>query len=138
MVLQKSRIHLLVFSGCLAGYSWLFLHLANPAFQKQETGICILKHTTGIPCPSCGSTRAVLSILNGDFSQAFHCNPLGFILALLLILLPLWLLKDLLQNDHSLLRSYTKTESLLKKKKIAIPMIILILLNWYWNIHKDL
>jgi hypothetical protein len=138
MLLKKNKIYLFLFLGCLAGYSWLYAHLSNPSFHNKGTGICILKHTTGIPCPSCGSTRAVLSILHGNLLQALHWNPLGFLLFLFLILFPAWMLVDLLRRNDSIYRAYTKTELLFRQKKIAIPVIALILLNWYWNIHKGL
>lgn len=138
MLLKKNSIHLLLFLGCLTGYTWLYLQLSNPSFHHPAAGICILKQTTGIPCPSCGSTRAILSILHGDFLQAFQWNPLGFLLILFLIVLPVWILIDLFRKDDSLLRYFLKTEQLFRQKKIAIPAIALILLNWYWNIHKGL
>lgn len=138
MLLKKNSIHLLLFFGCLTGYTWLYLHLSNPSFRIPVTGGCILKQATGIPCPSCGSTRAVLCILHGNFSQALQWNPLGFLLILFLIILPVWIVIDILRKDDSLLRSFLQTEQLFRQKKIAIPVIVLILLNWYWNIYKGL
>lgn len=32
---------------------------------------------TGLPCPSCGTTRAVLMALRGDFAGAFAMQPLA-------------------------------------------------------------
>ena len=37
---------------------------------------CFFKAITGIHCISCGLTRAVLSMLSGDFSAAFYYHPL--------------------------------------------------------------
>lgn len=37
---------------------------------------CFFKAITGIHCISCGLTRAVLSMLAGDFSAAFYYHPL--------------------------------------------------------------
>lgn len=39
-------------------------------------GLCILREITGVPCPACGSTRAVLAACNGRFGEAFLLNPL--------------------------------------------------------------
>ena len=38
--------------------------------------LCPLKRFTGIPCPTCGSTRAVICALKGDFAGAFKYQPL--------------------------------------------------------------
>ena len=38
---------------------------------------CPFKKMTGLPCLSCGTSRAALSLLGGDFASAFHFNPLA-------------------------------------------------------------
>jgi hypothetical protein len=38
---------------------------------------CPLRTLTGLPCPTCGSTRAVLALLNGDLLGALAWNPLA-------------------------------------------------------------
>ena len=40
---------------------------------------CPFKALTGIPCPGCGMTRAVLFACKGDFRKAFHYHPLWII-----------------------------------------------------------
>ncbi len=37
---------------------------------------CFFRFFTGIPCPSCGMTRAFLSLLRLDFSISFYYHPL--------------------------------------------------------------
>jgi hypothetical protein len=46
------------------------------------TPLCPLHALTGIPCPTCGMTRGVESLLHGDPRSAFLFNPLGIILLL--------------------------------------------------------
>jgi glucan phosphoethanolaminetransferase (alkaline phosphatase superfamily) len=41
---------------------------------------CPFKILTGIPCPGCGMTRAILSITKGDFREALNYNPFSFFL----------------------------------------------------------
>lgn len=48
---------------------------------------CPFRRMTGIPCPLCGMTRAVLCLLRGDVSGAFHCHPLFFLLPVLGVVL---------------------------------------------------
>ena len=48
---------------------------------------------TGLQCAGCGGSRAVHSLLHGDFRHAFELNPLLFLAApfvLLLFLKPAW------------------------------------------------
>ena len=40
---------------------------------------CPFKAVTGIPCPGCGMTRAVLSACKGDFRGAFYYHPLWIV-----------------------------------------------------------
>ena len=48
-----------------------------------DTGVplCLFRWVTGLPCPSCGMTRAFHAIAHGDLSAALHLNlasPLVF------------------------------------------------------------
>ena len=36
---------------------------------------CLLRATTGVPCPFCGMTTGVLETLRGDLGAAFAANP---------------------------------------------------------------
>ncbi len=44
--------------------------------------LCPLKRFTGVPCPTCGSTRALVCVLHGDFAHAFVFQPLVMTLVL--------------------------------------------------------
>jgi hypothetical protein len=46
---------------------------------------CPFKALTGIPCPGCGMTRAMLSITKGDFHGAFGYNPFSFFLLFMVV-----------------------------------------------------
>ena len=37
---------------------------------------CVFKGLTGIPCPTCGSTRSVVHLARGDILSALTMNPL--------------------------------------------------------------
>lgn len=47
---------------------------------------CPIKFMTGISCPSCGMTRAYLSLLRLDFKSAYYYHPLFVLPALGLII----------------------------------------------------
>ena len=55
---------------------------------------CIFRSLTGIPCPTCGTTRAATSFLDGNLITAFSANPLaaaaGFLFVVGAPLAALW------------------------------------------------
>lgn len=139
MPIRRNKLYLLLTIASLAGYSWLFInHSRSAAPGSNETGVCLIKEVTHIPCPSCGATRAVLSLLEGHFIESLRWNPLGVILLLILVITPLWLAFDLFSGRDSLICFYTKMETVLQQKWVAIPAIGLVLGNWIWNIFKGL
>jgi hypothetical protein len=94
---------------------------------------------TGLPCPSCGTSRSVISLLRGDFTGAVRINPLGILAAFLLVLFPLWMLADLMLRKPTLVRSYFIIENKMKTRIwIWAPLAIMISANWIWNIIKGL
>jgi len=134
----RNKLYVLVSTACAAGYIWLLINYHRSISVSTEPGFCMFKRITGIPCPSCGSTRSVLSILKGDFVGALLWNPFGLIIISVLILAPLWILYDIVLRKDSLLQVYNYSEIFLRKKWIAIPLILLVILNWIWNIYKGL
>lgn len=121
----------------LAGYAWIGFHLLG--HDHTETTVCIFKNVTGWACPSCGITRSVLSLLHGRVGEALWINPLGVVALLLLVLIPVWLIRDVVRNQQSLLKVFRQAEDVIRtRKSIYIPLIILIVINWGWNIMKDL
>lgn len=54
--------------------------------------LCALKSVTGVPCPTCGATRAVGQLVHLDLWGALQMNPLVTLVALAMV--P-WFLADL-------------------------------------------
>jgi len=50
--------------------------LAHPASRGHMPPACTLRAVTGVPCPTCGGTRATLALASGDAALAFRYNPL--------------------------------------------------------------
>jgi hypothetical protein len=139
MHLFQIKLYRILSIACLAGYIWLYFNLSN--FYSKSTsqiGVCLFKRVTSIPCPACGITRSILSILQGNLLQAFYWNPFGFLLLVILFITPIWLVIDAINKKDSLLTFYVAVEKKLQQKLVAIPAIALVLINWFWNIHKDL
>jgi hypothetical protein len=63
---------------------------------------------------------------------------LGYLASFLLLIIPFWIVLDITRNRMSLLDFYQKTETYLKKPTFAIPFLILVVINWIWNIKKGL
>lgn len=135
--MSKGRLYPIVGIANFVGICWL-LYRFKVVDAYNTNPICPIKLTSGYPCPSCGSTRSILAILQGDFLQALYLNPLGYIgLALILITSTLWII-DMIRKSDTLVSFYLYSEHILKQKLITIPLIILILINWIWNITKGL
>lgn len=124
----------------MAGYAWIGFHLfSGDNDEASSVTVCLFKNITGIPCPSCGITRSLLMLIAGDLPGALLMNPLGLFAAVTLLTFPLWILTDLFTGKNTLALSLLWTEKRIKTKKaIYIPLVALALLNWGWNILKEL
>ena len=122
----------------LAGYVWLFYELLSSLNEKYITQICLFHRATGYACPSCGTTRSIAFILQGDLIRALLTNPLGLIVFTGLLILPLIIVFDLISGKRNLVKIYEGTERLVRKPKIAFVLIFLVIANWIWNIYKAL
>lgn len=57
-------------SAAASCFIWLAFGLPWPK--------CWFRQLTGLPCPTCGATRSVLSLVHGDLAGAIGHNPLLF------------------------------------------------------------
>jgi hypothetical protein len=122
--------------ACITGWGWLAYQLLATAHGAGFT-VCWVKRLTGLPCPGCGISRSIVSVLGGDFNAAAQYNILGYPALLTLCVLPLWILADAMTNKTSLYHIYKKTESKMQSYPIIlIVMLLVILANWSWNIWK--
>lgn len=132
--MQKNKLYIFLLIACFVGYCWLLFSINYE--QQNNISVCFVKNVTGIPCPSCGSTRAVSQLIQGSFFKSVYTNPFGIIILAIMIIVPVWILVDILIKKDSFYQFYKKSETIIRKKPIAITLIILVLLNWYWNIKK--
>ena len=129
------QFYRLITSGVLIGGIYILVLLF---IYKPTKTLCLFKTITTIPCPSCGSTRAIMEIIHGNIYNAFYWNPLGIItFSLMLIIIP-WVLYDKKSNKESLYSYYKKVEQKINNLFIAIPLIILVVAIWIWNIYKGI
>ncbi|MEY5042024.1 MAG: hypothetical protein RLZZ414_1577 [Bacteroidota bacterium] len=136
MFLSRNKLYLFLSILCTSGYFWMYFNLTkNPIINTE---VCLFKHVTKIPCPSCGSSRSITQIIKGNIQQALYLNPLGFISAFILLITPIWILIDVILQKKSLFNWYKKLEQFIRKPKIAILLALLIIINWIWNIKKGI
>jgi hypothetical protein len=122
----------------LAGYIWVFYNINLPGKMANKFGGCLIKEITNIPCPSCGTTRSLLLLWKGEFLAAMLMNPFGLLMAAMMFWTPIWLAFDVLTKKNTFFVFFQRVEQFFKTRKIAILAIALVLLNWFWNINKQL
>lgn len=83
---RKDIIELIRFAAALAT-ACLFLYIT-------EIG-CPIRFLTGICCPGCGISRAILAALSGNIVAAFHYHPLFWYP---LVWLVLWIFRQHFSN----------------------------------------
>jgi cbb3-type cytochrome oxidase subunit 3 len=139
MILNGDRLNRLLLGACFLGYIWLFYNLAFKGSNEDASlEVCLIRNICHIPCPSCGSTRAIIALLKGNFSESVLINPLGLIVAAIMLLAPFWILYDHSAKRQSLYNAYKRLEVSMQSPLFAVPLILLIVLNWVWNISKGL
>ena len=111
---------------------WVLLLIAVVAISRltgTQPMLCSFRALTGVPCPSCGSTRGVLLLTEGDVIGAFLMNPLVMItLAVLATIFTLRLLFAV-QVKWNLGR---------RERWVYLGLVIAaILANWWWVIEWD-
>ncbi|MDU2491822.1 MAG: DUF2752 domain-containing protein [Clostridium celatum] len=79
--IKFGRIFILV----LLGLSIIFLFIKK--FAKITGSICLIRGVTGVPCPSCGMSRAIIAFINGDIINAFKFHPLFWLPFILFVLI---------------------------------------------------
>ncbi len=108
---------------------WLAL-VSAAVYLSTKTGkyvdLCLFRRITRIPCPTCGSTRSVLSIFEGNFFQAFMFNPLLFITGFIFSII--FGARILFAKKINM--SFSKIEM----KFVWIALVFLLLVNWVYVI----
>ena len=93
--------------------------------------ICPMKRWLGVPCPTCGATRAFALLLHGEIRGAFELQPL--VMALACLALPLLLLFRIAFGKQRM-RTLIATAS---KSPIFWCIVVLITLaNWAYVIAR--
>ncbi len=73
------------YAGLLIIALIFLISLVVAPFEQERFTICLFKNAVGVPCPSCGMTRAFLFLGHGQIAKATALNPLALPVALLLL-----------------------------------------------------
>ena len=134
--MTRNKLYSLLLIAFLAGFIYLFYTIHT--LQSQTFRVCIIKNVTGYPCPSCGTTRAVTLLLKGRFIESLVLNPIGIVVTIIMIIFPIWILIDIIFKKETFYFWYKKAEGTIRKPWLASILIVLVLLNWIWNLYKHL
>jgi hypothetical protein len=134
--MPKKKLYLVILCFALAGFSWVILNHFLFKTNLPRWNVCWFRQVTGIPCPSCGTTHSVLSIMKGDFRQALDENILGFPAAMMLLIVPIWILMDIIFKKESFFIFFYWAESILQRKWIAWSALVLLMAYWGLNIFR--
>ena len=119
--LNLPLVYLLVAGAGL--FSIAVLHF----FHRLPHFPCVFKAMTGLPCPTCGSTRIVTSLLDLDILAALHWNPLVFLGGIAFFT---WVVYGfyMLASGKKIRVRLSNKESLYLK----LGLVLLFLLNWIY------
>lgn len=132
--MKPSGLYKLATAFSLASWLWLGINYWQP--QHVPT-LCFFKVATGFACPACGTTRSAMELAHGHWLDGIMINPFGVLALVFMVVVPLWLAYDFLGRRNSLWAAYGRVEKALKTQPwLYGPLILLALLNWYWNISK--
>jgi hypothetical protein len=135
--MKKTPLYIGIIVICFIGYVWLFFNsYYQSTLASQNVSFCLFKRMVGVPCPSCGSTGAILAVLQGDVYASLQLNPMGLMSFLAMVIIPLWVMFDSILKKDSFYVFYGYIETVCKNKKVAWTGVALVLLNWLWNIAK--
>ncbi len=79
MLQNRNRENQIEFGIIYGGIALLVLFAARFMPVLTFAPSCVFKSLTGVPCPTCGATRSVLHLVQGDFYTSLSMNPLVFL-----------------------------------------------------------
>lgn len=112
--------------SAVAGAVWLAFSLPWPQ--------CTFLALTGLPCATCGATRASLAFLHGNWGTAWQFNPLVFAALCGVALFNIYALTALCAGKRRLRFAAGKGGG----RKAVVALAVLVAINWayllraYW------
>lgn len=110
-------------TGILA-LAWLLLPVPVP--------VCAFHAITGVPCPACGGTRCIRSLLSGHAMAAFAWNPLVFVSAFVAAAYALYAgAATVLRLPRIRVRALSSRET----NAVRVGAALIVGANWLYLVH---
>ncbi len=116
--------------GLCAGIAAIFIYQFHEAIIHRV--YCPLRTATGVPCPTCGSTHAVVALLQGHPRRALLINPLATSAVILFVVAVMW------AAGGMVIPAWRVTPVLSgREKKVALSLAALaIIAAWFYEIWR--
>lgn len=112
----------------LCGLVWMILF----CFFHVNILLCPTKMVFGIPCPGCGTTRAMGLLLNGNIKEAFFMNPNIIITLIMMIIVPPLLVMQFTTNKNYIDLINRK----LNNPFFIVPFFLFEIIIWIYNLQR--
>jgi hypothetical protein len=132
--MSRIKLYSLVLVLSAAGFFWIGYNYNKT--KEEGIVVCPFRRVTGIPCPSCGTTEAIVMAAKGNILGALTINPLVSVASIMVTIFPLWVLFDLTFRRSSFLSFYRWIENKLRLKLFAVIAVSIVLAVWVWNIYR--
>ena len=76
----------------------LYIIIKSPLIKMVPN--CWINETFGILCPSCGATRCLINLLNGNIIKAFKFHPIFFLTIIYLLILDIVYIINTITNKN--------------------------------------
>ena len=94
--------------------------------------ICLFRRLTGLPCLTCGTSRAFAALLRGDLADAFSIQPLAVSCAVALCVAALIQSWFVLRDRTVLVLRVGRRE----RVALAVAAVLLLIANWAWLVYS--
>ena len=126
---DKRDLRIISFFFCV-GVAWLLINL----LWNVHIEICPFKRLIGMPCPSCGTTRAFKSLFAFNVVEALKYNINIIILLPSIVTYVALRVYDLIFRTKKLEQVYRIVKDLLNKKLVFCAFILFEILAWILHI----
>jgi hypothetical protein len=128
---KKGELNLPLVYLLVAGAGVFFVYMLY-LFNRLPHLPCVFKTVTVYPCPTCGSTRIVSSLIELDILSAFRWNPLLFLGGITFIA---WVFYGFYMffSGKKIRVTFTKKEGLF----LRLGFIASFIINWIYLVAAD-
>lgn len=101
----------------------IFILIIIYVLYLKNIRICLIYNLFKIPCPGCGLTSSVMSLLHGDILKSLQYNIITIPLIIGYTICSIWYIVDNIRGKNSLMELVNKN----KVKLIMVSVIIFII-----------